>query len=366
MKIACLSELSTKGITVENINELELRKWLLKKPSSAELVRRVVRAILSAGTSWDEKRVLWLFLFQTGRDSTLANSIIQVLAHKGRIPYDALIEMCNRNRVRPTKIVIESVLKGVRKQEGVEELISATGWDKWDQRFSVMRRELLGRRVSSAVQMKETMLEKFQFLHNQRLTEQAGRVLRRMLDLFPEDNSLKKMKADFDEQWARDVLSNHIATLSNEKIERAVQEKSSSDEEMLASFLAAGEKIAMEHREFAADLAVGFLFMQDYMRSLEILPWASPTVANEWLRTELLVLARRFVEALDLLNQMEVRYANDPETAFAVSYMRAMCFRELGQKDAALEIMRSIARVRPNYRSAQALIQDWTGGMGWE
>jgi tetratricopeptide (TPR) repeat protein len=106
--------------------------------------------------------------------------------------------------------------------------------------------------------------------------------------------------------------------------------------------------------------------MAEYLMGLEILAWAPAVPPNDWLRAELLVHARRFVEGLEHLKHLEVRYVDDPETSFAVSYLKAQCLQELGQKDAALEILKSIVRVRPNYRSAHALIQEWTEGASWE
>ncbi len=351
---------------MESINELDLRKVLKKKPSAADLLRHLVKSLLSPSKTWEEKRVLWLFLYRWGKEGTIIHAMIDALGSKGRIPFDVFIEMSAAARARPKTSAVEGLLKGIRKQEATEELIASRGWDKWDKRFNLIRKEILDKKISETRKAKEHMLEKFNFLKNQRLVEQAGRVLRRMLELYPDDKELKKTKQEFDEQWARDVLSSHMATLSNDKLDRTVTVMSLEDDVMMSCFLNEGLKIALKKPDFASDLAVAFLFMQDFKRGLEILAQAPETVANEWMRAEFLISARHFVEALEHLNHLELKYVDDPETAFAVSYLRARCFKELGQKDAALEIMQSIVRVRANYRSAHALIQEWTQGAGWE
>lgn len=351
---------------MESINELELRKVLKKKPSAADLLRHLVKQLLSPSKSWEEKRVLWLFLYRWGKEGTIIHAMIDALGSKGRIPFDVLIEISSAARARPKQSAIEGLLKGIRKQEATEELLAARGWDKWDKRFNLIRKEILDRKVAETRKDKENMLEKFNFLRAQRLVEQAGRVLRRMLELYPEEKEFKKLKQDFDEQWARDVLSSHMASISNDKLDRTITQMSNEDDEMMACFLNEGQKIALKDKTFASDFAVGCMFMQDFKRGLDILTLAEENTATEWLRAELLLSARRFVEAMEHLNYLELKYVEDPETAFAVSYLRAQCFKELGQKDAALEILQSIVRVRPNYRSAHALIQEWTEGAGWE
>lgn len=351
---------------MESINELEIRRLLRKKPSAGDLLRHAVQYLINPNKTWDEKRPMWMFLYRWGQHQTLAAALADALINKGRVPFDILLEITADAGLKPSTSGVESLLKGVRKQHATEELLSARAWDKWDKRFKLIRREILDKRVSESRKAKEQMLDKFNFLKGQRLVEQAGRVLRRMLQLYPDDKELKQAKRDFDEDWAREVLSSHMSTLGDERLERLEVPLSPADEEMMKCFLDEGERLVLDHREFAADLAMAFAFMNDPQRALEILHWAPVTVANEWLRAELLVSARRYVEALEQLNQLELKYASNPETSFGVSYLRAHCFKELGQKDAALEILRSIVRVRPNYRSAQALILEWSAGVGWE
>lgn len=351
---------------MEVINELEIRKLLRKKPSADQLLRHIVNYLVNPQKTWEEKRAYWHFLYRWGKEATVATALIDALSSKSRVPFDIMLEMTAAAGLRPSGTGVEAMLKGLRKQSAVEELISSRSWEKWDKRFHMIRKELMEKRVAESRKAKEAMLDKFNFLKGQRLVEQAGRVLRRMLELYPDDKALKQEKQDFDEQWAREVLATHMATLSHEKLERGIPGISGEDEEMMNCFLNAGEKIVMEHRGFAVDLAVACVFMGEFKRALDILHWAEPSFENEWLRAEMLVAARRYVEALEQLNQLELKYSSNPETSFGVSYLRAQCFKELGQKDAALEILRSIVRVRPNYRSAQSLILEWTEGAGWE
>ncbi len=351
---------------MEAINELELRRMLKQKLSNQELMNQMLKVILSNALPWEEQRPFFDFLFLTERHSTLINLLKQAVENKNRIPYDMMIELLGMKHIEPKSSVIESLLKVLKKHSARQEVFAARSWDRFDKRFQQMRGELLEARVQEQKLFKENMLDKFWFLRNQRMVEQAGRVLRRMMELYPEDPSLAKIKDDFDEQWARDVLANHVAKLSDEKIDRTVTAPSSSDEEMLNSFLASGEKLCLEQRESATDLAIAFWFMEDAGRALEILSWAAPSPSNDWLRAELMVSARRFVEALEHLNTLEIRYINDPETTFGVSYIRAQCLFELGQQASALEILQSIVRVRPNYRSAHALILEWSEGARWD
>jgi tetratricopeptide (TPR) repeat protein len=277
-----------------------------------------------------------------------------------------IIQLSSKAHLKPLPIVVEALLKGARKQGAVEELIGPVGWDRYDKRFQENREALLEKKASDQRAYKDSLLEKFEFLQSQRMNEQAGRVLRRMVELYPEDRHFAKLKAEFEERWAREVLANHAASLNHEKIDRTVTAPSTRDEEMLECFVKEGEAISLQHREFTSDLAIAFWFMEDYGRALDILAWAPPSLANDWLKAEVLFAARRFIEAMEHLNQLEIKYINDPETTFAVSYLRAQCLNASGQQTLALEILQGIVRVRPNYRSVNALLQEWSEGAAWE
>jgi tetratricopeptide (TPR) repeat protein len=348
------------------MNELTLRELLLRKLPADELVEKIQKYIADPSLSWDEKRPLWHYLYNTGRDKILIDAIRIGLENKTRVPFDLMIELFARANVQPGGSVLESLLKGLKKQRSLDEVMSSRGWDKWEPRLPAMRNELLEQKVENNRQFKENMIEKFEFLKNQRMTEQAGQVLKRLQELYPGDQALEQMQKTFDEEWARNVLSNHLATLQIKAMERTRTAPSGADQDMLKMFLENGVTAAFEHREFAFDLALAFWFMDSFPQALEVIQYAPPGLATDWMRAELLFAARHYLEALEQLNTLEMRYIEDPENTFAVSYLRAQCLFELGQHSSALEILQSIVRVRANYRSAHALILEWTAGVTWE
>lgn len=351
---------------MDQINELELRNLLKRKLPPQELVTKIVSALTSPHLEWEEKRAFFAFLFNTHRHATLMAAMKEALDSKERIPYDMLMQLTGGALIQPKPAVLESVMKGLKKQSANEDVFASREWDKWDKRIPALRNELLEAKVKEQQQFKANMIDKFEFLKNQRMAEQAGRVLKRMVELYPDDPDLQKIKQNYEEEWARNVLSTHIATLSNLKFDRTHTAPSSADDEMLRTFMSEGEKLILDNRNIATDLAIAFWFMEDPARANEILAWAPQNASNDWLKAEFLTAARHFVEALELLNVLEVKYIDDPESTFAVSYLRAQCLHHLGQHSSALEIMQSIVRVRSNYRSAHALILEWTSGVSWE
>ena len=348
-----------------DLDELQLRRTLHNSASPEGLAEALARKILDPDLEWERKRSFWVYLYLSGRRATLVQTLTRSLAAKNRVPFDIIITLCAG--ARPSPSTVAAILKGIRKQNAVDEIVAADGLDSMDERIALTRRQLREQKIARGLAHKESLREKFQLLHGQRMSAPAGQALKAMLRLYPEDEEFRQLKENFDEIWARDVLANHAASFADDPgFERTQTETSPPDEEMLRQFLNAGEALAIERRAIAGDLAIAFWFIADYKRGLEILHWAEPTAANDWLRAEMLFGARHFIEALDWLGHLETKYAGDPESTFAIHYLRAKCLFGSGQASAAIDILRGIIRVRPNYRSSNALLQEWGEGNAWD
>jgi len=349
---------------VDVIDERELRDLLRGRPPANVMISTVMKQVLDEQIPWEDRRPYWHFLHQTGRASSVVVTLIEALKNKTRIPFNILAHLTADAQLRPEPLHVQAFLKGLRKQHSLEDSIDVGAWATFDRKFDEIREHLMLERASRQERYKVGLREKFEFLRSQRMLEQAGRVLRRMIALYPEEQSYAELKVQFDEERAREVLANRTVR-AREKFERTQTVPSTSDQEMLKCFVEEGIKILVEKRDIAADLAVALWFMDDFAGAGEILAWAAPSPAVDWMRVEVMIAGRRFLDGLEAIAALETKYALDPESTFAAAYARAQCLRELGQEAAALETMQSIVRVRPNYRSAHALILEWTDGAEW-
>lgn len=347
------------------IDERELRDFLRGRPPANLMISTVLDKVLDEALSWEERRPYWHYLLQTGRASTVAAALSEGLKNKLRVPFDIFIQIASDAQLSPSPLVIQAITKGIRKQHAQEEVLGARAWDHFEPKLAEMRERLFEHRRQLQREYKDGLLEKFEFLENQRMYDQAGRVLRRMLELYPEEPKYHALRSRFQEERAREVLSNRRIR-AREKFERTETLPSTSDQEMLKCFLEEGVKTVMDKRGVAPSLGIALWFMDDYAGAGEVLRWAEPSSAVDWMQAEVMFAGRRFLECLDFVGRLEIKYVSDPETTFAVSYLRAQCLKELGQPGPALETMQSIVRIRPNYRSATQLIHEWQEGNDWE
>lgn len=340
--------------------ELEVKKFLEESGSVSAAAQKVVERLKDFTLSEDDRLALWNFLYQGGFYQELLATAIERIESKNRIPWGLFIEILGAHKIAPRPEVLESVFKGVRRQEAQKDLWAAKSWDLWDRRFYEMREKLEKQFVEVEGKYRENLLEKFHFLSSQRIQDQAGRVLKRLVFLYPDDPEIRELEHSHKEEWARDIISARSPQSPLPSWESTLTDHSPTDKTMLEMFLEEARNLVIDQREIGFDVAIAFLFLSEPNRAIEILEYAPPSASTDWLRAELLLSARRHVELLDHLAKVEVKYMNDPETTFAVSYLRAIALYELGQQARAIEILHSITQVRSHYRSAHHLLLEWT------
>jgi hypothetical protein len=134
------------------------------------------------------------------------------------------------------------------------------------------------------------------------------------------------------------------------------------ENELLTIWETETKSLATANPAWAADLAMMFFFVDAPQAALSVIEVAPTGVGPDWLTAELMLKRRQYVDLLEHLHSLEIRYVKDTETAFGVAYLRAQALQALGQSGIAVEILRSIVEVRPDYRSANHLLNEWSVG----
>ncbi|MCB0384351.1 MAG: hypothetical protein KDD43_03085 [Bdellovibrionales bacterium] len=339
---------------------------LLKRWSNPEKVAEIVSGKLAEpDLRTEEELSLFNFLIHSGRFRSMIKPLQTRLKTGKPIPWGPLVEMFARNKIRPSKDVLDALFTGALEQGKLENLIQSHGWDDYDGRFKPLREELQERLLDDLDRKKEVLKEKLGFLSNHRMIEEEEKVLALLLRMFPEDSEIQAHHLEFQERWARNVLaSQRQGNIDIESLLKGAIKWTKKEEELLALWLEEATKISQNNPQLAYSLCLFFYFIEAYPQAFTILQMAPNTPQRDWLTLELLIECRRFVECLAAVDQVEVAYSDDPETTFSAAYIRARALHGLGQDSQALEILQGIVNVRPNYRSAKTLIHEWAGGVG--
>ena len=238
--------------TEREISEL-LAQW-----SNPEKVAEIMAAKLSEpGLTGEEEQSIFNFLLQSGRFRSMVKPLQKRIKLGQPLPFCVLVEMFSQNKIRPNREVMDALFTGALEQQRLENLIQSHAWDDYDGRFKPLREELQDRLKEDLVRKKDVLKEKLGFLANHRMIEEEEKVLQLLMRMFPEDSEIQAHNLDFQERWARNVLSRQNRGPFNlESLIKSPVRWTEKELELLALWLEEAKKISTNRPEQAYYLSL--------------------------------------------------------------------------------------------------------------
>lgn len=344
--------------------EAEIQALLAASRDPLKVAEDLVRRWNLQMLSEDEQRVTAEFLVASGFYPTLFQITRTLVMKKLFVPWAALAEALGRAKIKPSENEIDALITGATTQNALASLVRSHQLDLWSRKFQDARAEIIVARKADFEKRKDEIRDKLQFLRANRLQEQEKQAIEEFKAIAPQDPQVIREMESYDMRWAREVLSRRapLEDASAEELQVRSERLTPEQEASKTLLVARTKELAKSSPQAAYDLALSLHFMDFNSEALEVLSVSPPSPSADWLRLELMILARKFVDVLGEASILEARYASDPEAAFAITYARARALKGLGQVELATDLLRSLVRVRPSYKSAQSLLMDWSGG----
>lgn len=235
--------------------------------------------------------------------------------------------------------------------------------DNFEPNLKSLRQAIHNQEQIAYERQKEVLIEQLELVRRQDNFEHEARLVQKLQTLYPRNAETKKQIRLYLERRGRKLLDDKSAEESPAPLRPLTTE----EEAIVSQLLLSAQSQAISRPELVYNIAIAFVFMEAYPEALSIL--TLPTRENEemakdWLIAEILVLARSFLIAVDWVTELEKKYAHLPHTKIAAEYLRALCYWELGQREAALGLMTQIIEVDPTYRLCQMYLSEWSHEMG--
>lgn len=326
-----------------------------------DLVRRWNMRLLGP----DEQKDAAQFFLATNQFGVFFEQIRVLCQNQEELPWAQFAEVIGRSKLKPKPNELEAILEGAAAQNSLSDLIRSYKLDLWSKKFSDHRKKIVELRARDLEAKKADLKDRLQFMRSNRLVEQEAELLKEAEAMFPSDLDMKSERESFEIRWARDVIARAGLAAESpdaEDLERRAERLTPEQIAIRDLIVNRAREVAQENADLAYDLAMALHFMEFHVDAIELLNQAPASPSIDWLRLDLMIFARLYVDALSEANRLEELYAGDPEAAFAATYARAHALKGLGQQEMAVELLRGLVRVRPGYKSAQSFLMDWSGG----
>lgn len=204
---------------------------------------------------------------------------------------------------------------------------------------------------------KMSLMKELNFAKNQGLQEKKVHALDQLQRFFPGDKVVENAALSDKEQNARKIY-NRILT----KKEKKTSQKSRSSAkpfEHFEHFLPTIKKQLKKNPDYVYDFCLMFLQMDlplDGLRVVDLMRRKSARLL--WYELQLCLEAQQFARALSTIEFLQKSKISSDQS-FSLLYYQAMALYGLGNKPLAIQIVKNILKIRPQFKSANSLLLEW-------
>ncbi len=324
-----------------------------------QIPERLIVELMNQKVSDNSIAPLGYFFLNSGQTKKLFSFTRELLEKSKPLPWGALaLSLCKLNEEIPDDF-LTALREGATEDGQIEALLSISRLCKMDARLRELKEAKKRERTSRHQEQRQVLIDKLTYLKSQRMVHEEGRTLEDFQKLFPGDPYIKSYTEEFSKRHAAVVVKEIAENHKPHKLLKRPITHSPVNLKWARTLLTHLESIVTKHPKAATDFSMLFYFLDFYEEALYVLNYAPSSPSTDWLRLELKILSRRYVDAIEEARSLEQKYALDPEATFATTYARALCLWELGQEGLAISILQGIIKIRPQFRSAVSLLQQW-------
>lgn len=348
-----------------NSLEIEIHN-LFQEGASTEFVSRelVAKYEKHEVLSPSEIEGLSHFLITCGRFDLLKKLYIKCI-HRSKIslfPVGYLIEAITKQNKPITDQVIDICDAIIAKQPFETTALQSPQIKLFSVQVATELREMQKNYSDDRLKQKTRLIEQLNHYRVAQLPEQEEAVLQQLTKLYPQDLEIGLLKQAHLEKKADDILERVISKRVFSKAKSSLARDATTTEfldEMDKNILKIAAELQQTQPDQLYNLAILSFQFELYNTCIKVLEKAPETAAINWLRAEALMEAGRFLDLLHIVEFLETQAHLSADSAFGVTYLKAIAYHGLGQKELALSLMESILKIVPFYRSAEALIIEW-------
>ncbi len=341
-----------------NLSQIKLERQIasyLKKKLPAEEIFKLIK-------NDPDLESLSEFLYNSGFHKELLKMNREFLKNHKHVAWVFVLPLIIKTNVKinksESKILYHTWLKNYAKN--YPSIFSCKKWEEYSQEFSDHLNAYLEKLKEQTISEDDKLLETLDFLRAQNLMDEESKIIQKLLTKNPQNKKYQNLQKSLRERRA-------IKTIEDQKM---VLYKSSISNDATFYFTPEDSKIKHQWSQIVQDLSKKmpsqaknlslFLYFLDWPdESIKILKTNLKNYSDYWFYLDCLMETGQHTKSLDFINQL-LQQVKDPEMIFPLVYMKSQTLYYLGKKEEAIEYLNNILQIRPDYRSAQSLLEKWT------
>ena len=339
--------------------EKEIQK-MIEKGREAPYIAKTLLQKKSISKNTSHFLAVCRFMYQSGLYKLLIKTAVSRLKKKEVIPWAFIIEILESHKIETAKEKRKYFIEGIIEQDQWDALLTSYRWNKYHPELLTIQKKTIEKINRQRNQHYIQLMKDLEFIQAQGVLKKEEEILKELKKIDPENPKIQEKWLEFREKWGRSIIDQKKTHLFNKSdLTTIPSEKEKKQAEQITQSI----KTILKKKPGAADDMALLLFFIGYPSlAVQILKNNLPSISSEWLYLDLLLQSELYLDCLSFVDIMEIKYSEDPETIFALTYIRAKAYHGLGKKKKAKEILSDLLEVRPNYRLTHYLLKQWEKG----
>lgn len=339
--------------------ELKIRDVLNISPCPLQRCRYILSMFEIEALPEDQKKELLFYLFNSGAYTDLFKICLRRLKEKEQIPWAILCESLAFQSSPLPSALKKNLLKGAFREKKLSDIALSPSASSWGEPYKKNRERQFELSKKAYEKSRGKLKERLSYLKRAGLTKQTLKLIESELEMDPENKELKEQRARVKEIMAENVFDKYQFRYVDQVQHFEKRRKTKKEKESVEFIKKQIKNSIREKKASEINMALFFYFIEEPSMALEILEKSDKHISAEWLKLDILIFFEKYLDALEEIHKLEKKYSNEGEILFASCYIKAICYWGLNQKGKAIDTLKKLVEIKPNYRSAQALLDQW-------
>lgn len=307
---------------------------------------------------WDkqspqQKKEIFYFLFNTQQNKAFFSLLRQELNNESTvIPWSHLISLLKEQKIITDTTIDHFIDAGANADEFTRFRIHQF-------RLNSMWEEFKEKKLNEFALQKQNLLNELTFARQQGLKEQRLKILNTLRNNYAQDPEIEKILLEEKEFKARHSLAKASARRQS-YVTELVQKDTLINSSERNHLLEEAKVHITNNPSLASSLTIMFYQMDLLDEALQIIDAVTtPTSDLMWYEVMICLESKKYVRGLAALQKLKTFPEEYKSKSFSVMYYHAQFLYQLGHKSEAIHIMRNVVKIRPQFKSAISLLNNW-------
>ena len=237
-------------------------------------------------------------------------------------------------------------------------LFACEQWGDLSPEFQQLSQVYLQDMEDKNLSKEKELLEQLAFVQAQDLVLEEEEIISSLIVINPANEEYKKLKENLKEKKALLTFQEQKKTTGEKDSWEDYSFKANLDD-LKESWLSEIFKIAKKDKSQVKNLALFLYFSNCPAKAIELLETHISQLSDYWLYLDWCLETKQYTKGLELINQLALKTNHETVSLLPLIYIKAQILYALGQKSSAIEYLQVISQFKPDYKSAEYLLNKW-------